>query len=268
MVCAVAFLDAKRDRTRRRGHARGATLEKTIRINDEAWRALPIAGLGDYYQAAFKLSRKTGVQHWLVLHRISDLRAAGDEGTRQQRLAEGLLADASTTIVYRQHAQETPAHHRALGLSPTERQLIGSLDQGVALWRVGGRSFQVHHVLSDLEWELIDTDEAMGRDATTPDRGSAQAVIRTRTRRPRLARSSLCAPRWPRCSSCSRCIASALAGLRRDAAHPIWIGPARGGLAPRAAVSHLSDPALAWPAADRASSRRRRAAGRAADLAS
>lgn len=162
MVCAVAFLDAKRIERAERARRTGRELEKTIRINDEAWRALPIAGLGDYYQAAFKLSRKTGVQHWLVLHRISDLRAAGDEGTRQQRLAEGLLADASTTIVYRQHAQEIALTTDALGLSQTERKLIGSLDQGVALWRAGGRSFEVRHLLSDLEWKLIDTDQAMG----------------------------------------------------------------------------------------------------------
>ncbi|MGZ4341331.1 MAG: hypothetical protein ACXVHX_04605, partial [Solirubrobacteraceae bacterium] len=162
MVCAVAFLDAKRIQRADHAQRTGSELEKTIRINDEAWRALPIAGLGDYYQAAFKLSRKTGVQHWLVLHRISDLRAAGDDGTRQQRLAEGLLADASTTIVYRQHAQEIALTADALGLSETERQLIGSLDQGVALWRTGGRSFEVRHLLSDLEWALIDTDQAMG----------------------------------------------------------------------------------------------------------
>ncbi len=165
MVCAVAFLDAKRTPPAR---ARGRELEKTIRINDEAWRALPIAGLGDYYQAAFKLSRKTGVQHRRVLHRISDLRAAGDEGTRQQRLAEGLLADASTTIVYRQHAQEIALTTDALGLSATERQLIGTLDQGVALWRAGGRSFEVRHLLSDLEWELIDTNQAIGSRRDQP----------------------------------------------------------------------------------------------------
>jgi type IV secretory pathway VirB4 component len=162
MVCAVAFLDAKRIERCDQAAARGYDVEKTIRINDEAWRALPIAGLGDYYQAAFKLSRKTGVQHWLVLHRISDLRAAGDEGTRQQRLAEGLLADASTTIVYRQHTQELGLTAETLGLSDTERRLIAGLDQGVALWRVGGRSFEVRHVLSDVEWDLINTDQAMG----------------------------------------------------------------------------------------------------------
>jgi hypothetical protein len=132
-----------------------------IRINDEAWRALPIAGLGEYYQAAFKLARQTGVQHWIVLHRFSDLRAAGDEGTRQQRLAEGLLADASTTIVYHQHAQEAALTAELLGLSSTESELIKSLHQGEALWRVGNRSFLVYHVLSDLEQPLVRTDQAM-----------------------------------------------------------------------------------------------------------
>ena len=161
MVCATTFLDANRGERKRDMEARGKTAPKVIRTNDEAWRALPIAGLGEYYQAAFKLARQTGVQHWLVLHRFSDLRAAGDEGTRQQRLAEGLLADASTTIVYHQHAKEAAFTSELLGLSSTEGELIKTLHQGEALWRVGNRSFLVYHVLSDLEQRLVDTDSAM-----------------------------------------------------------------------------------------------------------
>jgi hypothetical protein len=86
----------------------GREPDKTTRGNDECWRGLPIPGLAEYYQSAFKLSRDSGVQHILALHRLSDLRAAGDDGSRQQRLAQGLLAEASTTVVYRQHAQEYP----------------------------------------------------------------------------------------------------------------------------------------------------------------
>ncbi|HEY4277616.1 MAG TPA: hypothetical protein VGM91_05320 [Conexibacter sp.] len=161
MVCATTFLDANRGERKRDMEGRGKAVPKVIRTNDEAWRALPIAGLGEYYQAAFKLARQTGVQHWLVLHRFSDLRAAGDEGTRQQRLAEGLLADASTTIVYHQHAKEAVFTSELLGLSSTESELIKTLHQGEALWRVGNRSFLVYHVLSDLERRLVDTDGAM-----------------------------------------------------------------------------------------------------------
>jgi hypothetical protein len=102
------------------------------------------------------------VQHILALHRLSDLRAAGDDGSRQQRLAQGLLAEASTTVVYRQHAQEVPDTADALGLSSTARDRIARLPAGVALWVVGGRCFEVRHLLSDREWQLIDTDAAMG----------------------------------------------------------------------------------------------------------
>jgi hypothetical protein len=141
MVCATAFLDAQRTHRTLQAHAAGGEAEKTIRVNDEAWRALPIAGLGEYYQAAFKLGRQTGVQHWMVLHRLSDLNAAGDTGTRQQALAKGLLAETGTVIVYRQHPEEVPRATAALGLSSTESERISHYPQGVALWRIGGRSY-------------------------------------------------------------------------------------------------------------------------------
>src|SRR3954453_9088658 len=161
MVCATTFLDANRGERKRETEARGKTAPKVIRTKDEAWRALPIAGLGEYYQAAFKLARQTGVQHWLVLHRFSDLRAAGDEGTRQQRLPEGPPAAACRKILSHQHAKEAAFTSELLGLSSTESELIKTLHQGEALWRVGNRSFLVYHVLSDLERRLVDTDGAM-----------------------------------------------------------------------------------------------------------
>jgi hypothetical protein len=161
MVCATAFLDAKRTQRRRAAQAAGALAPKVIRVNDEAWRALPISGLGEYYQAAFKLSRDTGVQHWLVLHRPSDLRAAGDEGSRQQRLAEGLVADASTIVIHHTKPAEIAMTVALFGLSSTEAEAIGALGIGEALWLVGGRSFLVRHVISEIEWELVVTDAAM-----------------------------------------------------------------------------------------------------------
>jgi len=161
MVCATAFLDAHRmKRTLQAQHA-GREGEKTIRVNDEAWRALPITGLGEYYQAAFKLGRQTGVQHWMVLHRLSDLDAAGDTGTRQQALAKGLLAETGTVIVYRQHPEEARRATPILGLSETESERIAQYPQGVALWRIGGRSYEVRHARSQRERQLTATDTAM-----------------------------------------------------------------------------------------------------------
>ena len=161
MVCATAFLDAQRAQRSRQAERAGREPQKTIRVNDEAWRALPVAGLGDYYQAAFKLGRQTGVQHWIVLHRLSDLDAAGDTGSRQQALAKGLLAETGTVIVYRQHPEEAARATHALGLSDTEAHRIGHYPQGVALWRIGGRSYEVRHIRSTQERALTATDAAM-----------------------------------------------------------------------------------------------------------
>jgi hypothetical protein len=57
MACASAFLDAKRSARAAAAEAAGLSAPKVIRVNDEAWRALPVTGLTEYYQAAFKLSR-------------------------------------------------------------------------------------------------------------------------------------------------------------------------------------------------------------------
>jgi type IV secretory pathway VirB4 component len=163
MVCATAFLDAKRIQRVVQAQTASREAEKTIRVNDEAWRALPIAGLGEYYQAAFKLGRQTGVQHWMVLHRLSDLDAAGDDGTRRQALAKGLLAETGTVIVYRQHPEQTARTAESLGLTETESQRISHYPQGVALWRIGGRSYEVRHVRSQRERALTATDAAMAQ---------------------------------------------------------------------------------------------------------
>lgn len=171
MVCATAFLDAQRAHRTREAARAGTEPERTIRVNDEAWRALPIAGLGEYYQSAFKLARQTGVQHWMVLHRLSDLDAAGDLGSRQQALAKGLLSETGTVIVYRQHPDEIARATSALGLSETEAQRISHYPQGIALWRIGGRSFEVRHARSEGERRLTATDAAMA--AREPHSGGA-----------------------------------------------------------------------------------------------
>jgi hypothetical protein len=178
MACGGAFLDAKRTERARASEAQGRSANKVIRVNDEAWRALPVAGLGEYYQAAFKLSRETGVQHWLVLHRPSDLRAAGDEGTRQQRLAEGLISDAATVVLYHLKAADIPLATELFGLSTTEDDVVVRLGKGEALWLVGGRSFRVEHVISEIEWRLVQTDRAMldASEATARDRQAAADV--------------------------------------------------------------------------------------------
>jgi hypothetical protein len=163
MICATAFLDAKRRQRTQAAYDRDEEPERTIRSNDEGWRILSVPGLAEYYQRSFKLSRETGVQNVLVVHRFSDLSAVGDEGSRLQQLAEGVVSETATRVVYRQAERDLQLTAEVLGLSEEEQRVVGArLGQGEALWRLEGRSFRVKHLISSVEWPLIQTDRAMG----------------------------------------------------------------------------------------------------------
>ena len=107
------------------------------------------------------MSRADGVANMAVLHRLSDLRSVGTEGSEQVSLAEGLLSDSETRVVYAQSPGEVAATGRLLGLTDTEADLITQLRRGTALWKVGRRSFLVEHRLGPGERWLTDTDQAM-----------------------------------------------------------------------------------------------------------
>ena len=154
MVCAAAWLQGviARDNT-----------TKTIFILDEAWAILSNLAIARWVQSSFKLARGRGVQNIAVIHRFSDLAATGTAGSQQERLASGLLSDAETAVVYGQPHSEVDVTRRLLGLSETEARLLPQLDRGVALWKVGGRSFLVWHQLGATERDLVDTDARMVR---------------------------------------------------------------------------------------------------------
>jgi hypothetical protein len=130
-------------------------------IYDEAWRLLRHAGLLERMQAHWKLSRGLGIANMLIIHRLSDLLSAGDAGSRGRALAEGLLADCATRVIYRQEPDQLQAAASLLGLTGVETQAIAALTRGRGLWKVAGRSFVVQHLLHPAERELFDTDARM-----------------------------------------------------------------------------------------------------------
>ncbi len=97
----------------------------------------------------------------VVLHKLADLQAVGDAGSRAARIAEGLVADASTRVVYHQDESQVELTRSLLGLSRSEGRLLSLLSPGQALWRVGNRSFVVSHQRSAIEARLTDTDSGM-----------------------------------------------------------------------------------------------------------
>jgi hypothetical protein len=161
MTCAAAWQRGAMVAAHRRADRTGAQAPKFINVFDEAWRAISLLGVGEWLQDSFKKSRAYGLQNIVVMHRLSDLQAAGDSGSRQVALAEGLLHDAQTRVVYRQARDEVPRTEQVLGLSRLEADLIPELAPGVALWRVGTRTFLVQHRLSEIEAPLVDTDGRM-----------------------------------------------------------------------------------------------------------
>jgi len=156
MACASAWMSALLARMAERPGR-----ERLINVADESWKIVQHTGLGEWFQSNFKLARQFGVMNLVVLHKLADLRAAGDAGSRAARIAEGLVADASTRIVYHQDESQVPLTRTLLGLSENEARLISMLSTGQALWRVGSRSFVVQHYRSRLEGTLTNTDTGM-----------------------------------------------------------------------------------------------------------
>ena len=161
MACATAWMSALLARMAERPGR-----ERLINVADESWKIIQHTGLGEWFQSNFKLARQFGVMNLVVLHKLADLQAAGDAGSRASRIAEGLIADASTRIVYHQDQSQVPLTRSLLGLSESEAQLLSILTTGQALWRVGSRSFVVQHHRSRFEAGMTNTDTGMAIPAT------------------------------------------------------------------------------------------------------
>jgi type IV secretory pathway VirB4 component len=156
MACATAWMSALLAQMAERPGR-----ERLINVADESWKIVQHTGLGEWFQANFKLARQFGVMNLVVLHKLADLQAAGDAGSRAARIAEGLVADASTRIIYHQDESQIELTRNLLGLSQSESELLSLLSVGQALWRVGSRSFAVQHYRSAFETQLTNTDTGM-----------------------------------------------------------------------------------------------------------
>jgi len=143
------------------GDRGAAATDGVVVVVDEAWAILANLGVARWLQSSWKLSRARGVSNVAVLHRLSDLDTTGAAGSEQVGLARGLLADSETRVVYAQPPGEVERAVPLLGLSSTEAEIVPHLRRGVALWKVGTRSFLVQHRLSRLETAIVDTDGRM-----------------------------------------------------------------------------------------------------------
>lgn len=130
---------------------------KRYMVYDEGYRMLrnpqQLLRMSDQW----KLARQYGLANILIMHRLSDLDAIGDEGTASRELARGLLSDAEIRIVYRQKHDVLEQTMNELGLTREETQVVGQLPVGVGLWKVGNRPFIVSNILTADELSTFNT---------------------------------------------------------------------------------------------------------------
>ncbi|MCB0987677.1 MAG: hypothetical protein KDB15_03075 [Microthrixaceae bacterium] len=132
-----------------------------VQILDEAWALLGNRHTAGYLQTSFKLGRTYGVANLCITHRASDLVAQADDGTATSKIAAGLLADSATKIILRQAPDQLDAAVAHFGLTGPEASIVGQLTRGRALWKLGGRTAVVQHVLGPGEQPIVDTDARM-----------------------------------------------------------------------------------------------------------
>ena len=132
-----------------------------LQVLDEAWCLLASERTSRYLQACWKLGRAYGVANIAIVHRLSDLRAQADDGSATTKVSMGLLADTQTRVLFRQASDQIPDARALLGLTATEALVLSRLCRGRAIWKVGGHTAVVQHVVGDMERRFCDTDARM-----------------------------------------------------------------------------------------------------------
>lgn len=136
-------------------------------VLDEAWALLSDDHALRWLQGSWKLARSRGLSHILVLHRWTDVAAAGDAGSAQRERAQGLLRECETALLFRQPPDEAREMSVALGLHEREERYLTALPKGAALVRYGAFRSVVRVIPDDRDRRFIDTDSAMREHAAS-----------------------------------------------------------------------------------------------------
>lgn len=154
MICAAAWLQL----------ATSTTQRGRFQVNDEAWALLADQATARWMRSNQKLARQLSLSVLNVMHRLSDTAAAGDAGSATRALAEGVITDSGTWVIYRQKPGERELLRDTLQLNNLQTQLVTRLPRGRGLWIVGGETRDValvDHLISPTERQLVDTDQAL-----------------------------------------------------------------------------------------------------------
>ena len=108
---------------------------------------------------------RLGLANLMIVHRLSDLDAVGDLGSQSRGLAQGLLGDTATRIIYNQPFDEAKAAGNLLGLTSVEIDQLPELAQGEGLWRVNERALRGPEPTNPGRVGAVDTNARMTAQA-------------------------------------------------------------------------------------------------------
>lgn len=133
-------------------------------VRDEVWRQMRLgAGAVKSLDADLRLSRDDRTRQLLALHKPSDLGSVGDVGSEAHSIARDLWALCDTKILLAQEREVAEEVQTQLGLTDLETAQMADWcwkRKGRALWKVGDTSFKVETVLSGIETEMFETNDA------------------------------------------------------------------------------------------------------------
>jgi hypothetical protein len=139
-------------------------------VFEECWDYFRYLDFGRMARKMLKLQRKRGSSQTFVVHRLTDMLAAGNAGSEQVALAQGLLADCAIWELYRQRPQDRVPLQQMCGLNEIELDTVTTLlRKGQALVKMGEASFVVQQIATKLEQRLVYTNSAVDAQAYGDD---------------------------------------------------------------------------------------------------
>lgn len=142
-------------------------------VREEGWRDMTSLSSLQMFQQWLKLSRHYGISNIVILHKMGDLDAVGDEGSLERSLAYSIVGDIENKFIFRVNHQEQAALRARLNLPAPHVEMARHLRKGEFLAYVGQYAYLVDCFATSTEWEylLFTTDDAVtaaDRDDSDP----------------------------------------------------------------------------------------------------
>ena len=132
-------------------------------VREEGWRDMTSLSSLQMFQQWLKLSRHYGISNIVILHKMGDLDAVGDEGSLERSLAFSIVGDIENKFIFRVNHQEQAALRVRLSLPAPHVEMARHLRKGEFLAYVGQYSYLVDCFATSTPWEyeLFATDDAV-----------------------------------------------------------------------------------------------------------